>query len=1336
MILYFADRQLNILGHASTELPEGLTVIEDLKTEDVETGVAVFECVIPFDKKTRSMVEGCTELGNYILRSHEKENEFYTIIEAEIDTKNQEVYIYAEDAGLDLLNEVFGAYEADQAYPIEHYINKFAYDSGFEIGINEAAGLTRKLSWDGNATATERIASVATQFGGFEISYSYDIDRLEITRKYINIHKERGQDNGVQLRLNKEIDRIIAKKTIRNLATALECKGGIPEDEEDPITLDGYSYDDGDFYVSGSRLYSREALTKWSRYNWSKEPNQLEDNVGHIVGQFEYDTTSQATLCAHAITELKKAREVEANYEVDFSELPEGTKVGDWVNVIDDDGELYVSARILLLEVSVANEKKKVTLGEYLFRSSGISQKVAELATQFAKTTQSTARALVIADNAVAMADEAQAQANSATSDAANAQSTADAATAAAATAQEAAAIAQAAADTALAASGSVGENVEALEETVANAQEAADNAQAAADTAQAKADEASQAAINAQAAADEARETLEVTQAKVDEAIEKAETAQSTADGAKTDAATAQATAEAAKADAEQAQKDIEDLKNSLETISNTMTADYVRTTDLTETTASLESQISQNAAEINSAVSQISTIDETANNAQEQAAAAQTAADTAQAQADKATADAQAAQTAADNAATAAAAAQSEADAAKAAAATAQSVADKAQADLEAAQADLATVTSRVDATEEEIEAAQQAVVAAQTAADNAHAEANTAAAKAAEAQTTANTAVTNAANAQTVADNAASNAALAQKTADEAKGNASAAQARAEEAVAAAAEAQETADTAVANAASAQSKADAAAQAAADAQSAADDADAKAAAAAADLATAKQNLVDVVGRVDATEADVEEAKNAVITAQAAADKAQEEAEAAQATADTAKANAATAQTAANNARTAADNAQAAADEAQKAADDAQAAVDALAVRVTSAETKITQNSEQIALMAKKTEVEQTLGGYYTKEETESAIKLESDSIKSTVSSTYATKQAVEAIEIGGRNLAVGTSEEWVDITVTAWSGQLGHTVNDSTNFAHHYSDYGVIVGDLLTFSVDLNSINKPVAMRVDCHTEGSTSTKTNYGKYIEIGQAGRSSVTVQVTEDYPYFYVYVGSNGSVTGNTTEQYKCFKVEKGNKATDWTPAPEDVESGIYAAQETADDATESATTANERVTTAESLIQQLSNCIAMLVTDENGESLMTQTENGWTFSMKETAEAVSSLTSLLETLQQESGSTQATVETLQQAVRDYGETLEYVTVTTYEDEPCIELGESDSNFKLMITNTRIMFMNGANVPTYINTNGIVTQNIEVKGEIVQGGYVMLNTSDGGWGLLWKGVSS
>ena len=131
------------------------------------------------------------------------EKEFYTIIESERDSKDQTIYIYAEDAGMDLLNEVVGPYAADQAYDIEFYVNKFAADTGFEIGINEIPNLTRKLSWEGEATATERIASVATQFDNAEISYSFETKGMIITHKYINIHKQRGKDSGIQLRLNR-----------------------------------------------------------------------------------------------------------------------------------------------------------------------------------------------------------------------------------------------------------------------------------------------------------------------------------------------------------------------------------------------------------------------------------------------------------------------------------------------------------------------------------------------------------------------------------------------------------------------------------------------------------------------------------------------------------------------------------------------------------------------------------------------------------------------------------------------------------------------------------------------------------------------------------------------------------------------------------------------------------------------------------------------------------------------------------------------------------------------------------------------------------------------------
>ena len=527
MILYFADRKMNIIGAASTNLPKGLTVYDDYKKEDIETGVASFECRIPYDKATRKEVESMAKVGNYILRSNGEENEFYTIIESEGNTRDKEVYVYAEDAGLDLLNEVVGDFEATEAQPIAWYIDQFAYDSGFEIGLNEVPNLTRKLSWEGEETVTSRLASVATQFDGCEISYSFKVDGLEVTNKYINIHKERGKDAGVQLRLNKEVDRIITKENIANLATALICTGGMSNQEhlilettsngvlykvelstasrtintakmnasisaaltssgaelgeqyglkasiymggswhsvvikatdkdnkqkwsgttshsteftfdisgvipgvakytdirfkvertdsaggtqgvlsstsckaytipnyikggdngegiEDrAITLEGYQYDDNDFYIDGNVLKSRSAVQKWGRYVWNKEPNKLANGEGHITRLYEYDTFDQKELLTRSIEELKKAREIEVNYEVDIHRLPKGVKIGDRVTIIDDDVELYVSARILMLETSVANVEQTATIGEYIIKEEGIAEKVERMAQEF-----------------------------------------------------------------------------------------------------------------------------------------------------------------------------------------------------------------------------------------------------------------------------------------------------------------------------------------------------------------------------------------------------------------------------------------------------------------------------------------------------------------------------------------------------------------------------------------------------------------------------------------------------------------------------------------------------------------------------------------------------------------------------------------------------------------------------------------------------------------------------------------------------------------------------------------------------------------------------------------
>ena len=86
--------------------------------------------------------------------------------------------------------------------------------------MNDAAGVTKKLAFDDEETVTARLAKVATAFG-CEVSYSYAIKGLRITNKFINIHAKRGQDLGVTLRLNKDIDSIVTTRSIVNLATAV-----------------------------------------------------------------------------------------------------------------------------------------------------------------------------------------------------------------------------------------------------------------------------------------------------------------------------------------------------------------------------------------------------------------------------------------------------------------------------------------------------------------------------------------------------------------------------------------------------------------------------------------------------------------------------------------------------------------------------------------------------------------------------------------------------------------------------------------------------------------------------------------------------------------------------------------------------------------------------------------------------------------------------------------------------------------------------------------------------------------------------------------------------------
>ena len=409
MIVYFADRGMTILGQASTRLSKGHKILDDKKIEEIETGTRSLELVLMYRDKDHKSLEMMTAEGNYVLIHGSAHDEFYTIIDNE-DSGDGEISIYAEEAGLDLLNEILPVYpdaemgDDSNAHDIAYYVSRTINDTGFEIGINEIGTSTTKTLTADEMTALERLQTIVALFEA-ELSFSFQIEKMEVRKKIVHLYKKRGKDEGVQLRKGLEVKRIRKTSTIENVATALQIVGGTP-DSGIPVTLDDLTtnYDDGDFYVadrtdypatSGQMklLYSRQARERWSRYIWGGEPGQTANGTGDIIRIFNYDSLDPQTLLTEGIKELTKVREPEVNYEVEMISLPDSVGVGDTIYLIDDSIELYLSARVLKMETSESQDEKVITVGDYLVQSSGINAGLTTLAASFRQRADSLAAA-------------------------------------------------------------------------------------------------------------------------------------------------------------------------------------------------------------------------------------------------------------------------------------------------------------------------------------------------------------------------------------------------------------------------------------------------------------------------------------------------------------------------------------------------------------------------------------------------------------------------------------------------------------------------------------------------------------------------------------------------------------------------------------------------------------------------------------------------------------------------------------------------------------------------------------------------------------------------------
>lgn len=379
----------------------------------------------------------------------------------------------------------------------------------------------------------------------------------------------------------------------------------------------------------------------------------------------------------------------------------------------------------------------------------------------------------------------------------------------------------------------------------------------------------------------------------------------------------------------------------------------------------------------------------------------------------------------------------------------------------------------------------------------------------------------------------------------------------------------------------------------------------------------------------------------------------------------------------------------------------------------------TKVDQKANEIVISAEKK--------YATKDEMKSAISVASDEIKLSVKEVKETADSandkIDNLEIGGRNLLLKTSEE----RVIVGTGKSSETSNE-----YLYSEYG---------SKSLHGGKYSVAaVSYDYVTDDATSGTIIVQSYNEVA-TNLSSINLSETiksghveEVFKIPDTWSNSTNAgvkfllnnVTG--TVRFSNLKLELGNKPTDWSPAPEDIQSSLNSSENKSNNAL-------EQTSEVRSSIEILKKSIETLVTDENGQSLMTQTGNGWTFNMGAYQTIIDKVTSDITDVKGDVDEVNQLANNASQLVNDVAAKTAYINMSTDETgSPCIELGKSDNEFKLRITNTSIDFMQGAQRIAYITNQSLYIQSSVVTDEMKVGdesGYIWKKRSNGNMGLRY-----
>lgn len=258
--------------------------------------------------------------------------------------------------------------------------------------------------------------------------------------------------------------------------------------------------------------------------------------------------------------------------------------------------------------------------------------------------------------------------------------------------------------------------------------------------------------------------------------------------------------------------------------------------------------------------------------------------------------------------------------------------------------------------------------------------------------------------------------------------------------------------------------------------------------------------------------------------------------------------------------------------------------------------------------------------------------------------------------------------------------------------------------------------------------CTTTSSTAP-TSYTNYTWTKIKGEQGVGIPGTSSYTH--IKYSNNGTTftDGNGEELGSWIGILVDTNETDSSVFSD------YTWKKFTDDVDSTLNDLDDRINKAVADIIKLNDRLATLVTDENGYSLMQQTSDGWTFNIGDVTGNVEKVAGDLKDLSDDFNGIVSSVDGLSDAIDDLGELASYVRVIQDNNKPCIELGKSDSDFKVKITNTDIKFMEGSTVVAYISNQALNIEKAVIKEEMQVGGFAFKKRSNGNVGFMWKGES-